>query len=79
MLKIKFLFSCILALFINSSAAVIMLPIMARLSAVLKLQCGSTSKFLLLLERESKGIKILPFRNVIYFAVILLIYDGFSY
>ena len=42
------------------------LPVMARQSAILKLQCGSTSKFLLLLERELKGIKILPLRNNLF-------------
>ena len=50
--KIKFLYSYVLALFINLSAVAAMLPIMAKLSAILKSECVNTLEFLLLLERE---------------------------
>ena len=45
-------------LFISAVAA--MLPIMAKLSAILKSECVNILDFLLLLEREWKGITILP-------------------
>ena len=50
--KIKFLYSYALALFINLSAVAPMLPITAKLSAILKSECVNTLEFLLLLERE---------------------------
>ena len=37
-----------------------MLPIMTKLSAILKPECVNLLEFLLLLEREWKGIMILP-------------------
>ena len=50
--KINFLFSYVLALFINLSALAVVLPIMAELSAILKSECVNTLEFLLSLERE---------------------------
>ena len=58
--KIKSLFSYVLALFINLSVVATMLPIMAKLSAILKSECVNILEFLLLLEREWNGITILP-------------------
>ena len=58
--KIKFLFSYVLALFINLSAVAAMLPIMAKLNAILKSEYVNILEFLLSLERERKGITILP-------------------
>ena len=42
-----------------------MLPIMAKLNAILKSECVNILEFLLLLEREWKGITILPYKNII--------------
>ena len=50
--KIKFIFSYVLALFINLSAVAAMLPNMAKLSAILKSECVNILEFLLLLEKE---------------------------
>ena len=58
--KNKISISYVLALIINLSAVAAMLPIMAKLSAILKSECVNTLEFLLLLEREWKGITILP-------------------
>ena len=46
------MFSYILTLFINLNAVALMLPIMAKLSAILKSDCVKTLEFLLLLEKE---------------------------
>ena len=56
-----------------------MLPILAKLSAISKSECVDTFEFLLLLEREWKGITILPWKNIIYFAIIHLILTIFPY
>ena len=53
--KIKFLFSYVLALFINLGAVAVILPIMAKLSAILKPECVNTLEFLLLLEKKVTG------------------------
>ena len=53
--KIKFLFSYVLALFINLGAVAAILPIMAKLSAILKPECMNTLEFLLLLEKKVTG------------------------
>ena len=58
--KIKFLISYVLALFMNLSAVAIILPIMAKLSPILKSEYVNSLEFMLLLERERKGILILP-------------------
>ena len=42
----------VLALFINLTAVVAILPNMAKLSAIVKSECTNTSEALLLLERE---------------------------
>ena len=58
-LKIKFLFSYVVAVFVNLCAVAAMLSVMAKLSAILKSEFVNTLVLLLLLERELKGIKIL--------------------
>ena len=45
---------------ITLSAVAAMLPIMTKLSAILKSECVNTLDFLMLLEKEWKGIAILP-------------------
>ena len=50
--KIKYLFSYVLALFINLTAVAAMIPVMEKISASLKSECVNTLKLLLLLERE---------------------------
>ena len=55
----KFLFSYVLTLFINLNAVAAMLSIMEKLSAILKSEYVNILQFLLLLEREWKGITIL--------------------
>ena len=42
-----------------------MLPIIAKLSGILKSEYANISNFLLLLGRELKGIRILPKGNII--------------
>ena len=44
----------------NLSAVAIILPIMAKLSPILKSEYVNSLEFMLLLERERKGILILP-------------------
>ena len=55
-----------------------MLPTMAELSTVLKSECAKNSEFLLLLERQLKGITILPQKNI-HFVIIHLALTIFSY
>ena len=56
-----------------------MLPIMAKLSSILKSECVNSLEFLLLLEREWHGITILPQKSMIYFAIIHLVLTIFPY
>ena len=56
-----------------------MLPIMAKLSPILKSECMNALEFLLLLEREQKEITILPQKKIIYFAIIHLVLKIFPY
>ena len=56
-----------------------MLPILAKLSAISKSECVNNLEFLLLPERERKGITIQPQKNIIYFAIIHLILTIFPY
>ena len=56
-----------------------MLPITAKLSAILKSEFVNTLKFLLLLEKERKGITILSLKNIIYFKIIHLVLTIFPY
>ena len=58
-LKIKFLFSYVVAVFVNLYAVAAILSVMAKLSAILKSEYVNTLVLLLLLERELKEIKIL--------------------
>ena len=57
-LKTKFYRSCILALFTNFSAVAAMLPIMAKLSVILKSECVNTWEFLHSLGKELKEMII---------------------
>lgn len=78
-ITIKFLLYKVLTLFINLNAVVVMLPIMAKLGAILKSEWVNASEFLFLLEGELMGITILPYRNIIYFATIYLVLIIFPY
>ena len=49
-----------MALFINLSAVAAVLPIMPKLSAILKLECANTLEFLESPEREFERKTILP-------------------
>ena len=69
----------VLALFINLSELTAMLPITAKLSAILKSQCVNNLEFLLLLEREWKGITIPPYKSTMYFAITCLVLTIFPY
>ena len=59
-LKTKFHHSYVLALFTNFSVAVAMLPIMAKLSVILRPDCVNTWEFLHSLEKGIKMMMILP-------------------
>ena len=48
------MFSYVLALFISSSVVDVMLPIMSKVSAIVKSEFGRTLKFLLLLEKKDR-------------------------
>ena len=48
------MFSYVLALFISSSVVDVMLPIMPKVSAIVKSEFGRTLKFLLLLEKKDR-------------------------
>ena len=67
--KDKFSLSYILVLLITLSAVAAILFIIAKLSVILKSKCMSSLVFLLLLERERKGITILQLENIIYFVI----------
>ena len=58
--KKNLLFFYILVLLINLCVVAAMLPIMEKLSVILKSECVKSLEFLLLLEREWTGITILP-------------------
>ena len=58
-LKIKFLFSYVVAVFVNLCAVAAMLSVMAKLSTILKSENVNTLVLLLLLKRELKRIKVL--------------------
>ena len=58
-LKIKFLFSYVVAVFANLCAVAAMLSVMAKLSTILKSENVNTLVLLLLLKRELKRIKVL--------------------
>ena len=77
--KIEFLFSYVLELFVNLSVVAEMLPIMVEISTILKSDYVKTLKLLLLLERKWKGMTILRWRNIIYFAIIDLVLIIFPY
>ena len=65
-LKTKFHWSYDLALF---SAVAAMLPIMAKLSVILKSECVNTWEFLHSLGKELKEMMILPLKNNFYSAI----------
>ena len=67
-LKTKFHRSYVLALFTNFSEVAAMLPIMAKLSVILKSECANTWEFLHSLGKELKVMMIPPLKNIFYSA-----------
>ena len=59
-LKVKFMFSYVLTLFLDLSVVDAIPPIIGKLCAIFKSECPNTSEFLHLLARKLKGIRILP-------------------
>ena len=72
-LKTKFHRSYVLALFTNFSVVAAMLPIMAKLSVILKSECANTWEFLHSLGKELKVMMIPPLKNIFYSAITHLI------
>ena len=72
-LKTKFHHSYILALFTNFSVVAAVLPIMAKLSVILNLECVNTWESLHSLGKELKVMMILPLKNIFYSAITQLI------
>ena len=68
-LKTKFHRSYVLPLFTNFSVVAAMLPIMAKLSVVLKSECANTWEFLHSLGKELKVMMIPPLKNIFYSAI----------
>ena len=68
-LKTKFHWSCVLALFTNFSAVTAMLPIMVKLSVILKSECVNTWEFLHSLGKELKEMMIMLLKNTFYSAI----------
>ena len=68
-LKTKFHRSYVLALFTNFSVVAAMLPIMAKLSVILKSECANTWEFLHSLGKELKVMMIPPLKNIFYSAI----------
>ena len=65
-LKIKFHRFYVLAMFANISVVAEMLPIMAKLSVILKSDCGHNWEFLHSLGKELKVTMILSVNNIFY-------------
>ena len=72
-LKTKFHRSYVLALFTNFSVVAAMLPIMAKLSVILKSECANTWEFLHSLGKELKVMMIPPLKNIFYSTITRLI------
>ena len=68
-LKSKFHRSCVLAFFTNFSAVAAMLPIMAKLSVILKSEFVNTLEILHSLGKELQEMMILPLKNTFYSAI----------
>ena len=68
-LKTKFHRSYVLALFTYFSAVATVLPIMAKLSDILKSECVTTWEFPHSLGKELKEMTILPLKNTFYSAI----------
>ena len=68
-LQTKFQHSYILAFITNFSVVAAMLPIMAKLSVILKSECANTGEFLHSLGKELKVMMIPPLRNIFYSAI----------
>ena len=78
-LKTKLHRSYILALFTNFSVVAAMLPIMAKLSVILRSEFVNTLEFLHLLGKELKEMMILPLKNTFYSAFTDLILKIFQF
>ena len=61
--------SYVLALFITFSVVAAMLPIMEKLSIILKSECANTWEFLHSLGKELKVMMIPPLKNIFYSAI----------
>ena len=59
----------VLALFTNFSVVAAMLPIMAKLSVILRSECANTWEFLHSLGKELKVMMIPPLKNIFYSAI----------
>ena len=68
-LKTKFHRSYVLALFTNFSVVAAMLPIMAKLSVILKSECANTWEFLHSLGKKLKVMMIPRLKNIFYSAI----------
>ena len=74
-LKTKFHRFYVLVPFTNFSAVATMLPIMAKLNAILRSEWVSTWEYLHSLGKELKVMMILPLKNIFYSAIIRLILE----
>ena len=68
-LKTKLYRSYVLELFTNFSVVAAMLPVMEKLSVILRSECVNTREFLHSLEKGLKVMMILPLNNTFYSSV----------
>ena len=68
-LKTKLHRSYVLELFTNFSVVAAMLPVMEKLSVILRSECVNTREFLHSLEKGLKVMMILPLNNTFYSSV----------
>ena len=71
--------SYVLALFANFSVVATILPIMAKLSVILKSECANTWEFLHSLRKELKVMMVSPLKNIFYSAITHLIFKIFQF
>ena len=69
LLKTKLHRSYVLELFTNFSVVAAMLPVMEKLSVILRSECVNTREFLHSLEKGLKVMMILPLNNTFYSSV----------
>ena len=68
-----------MALFTNFSVIAAVLPIMAKLSVILKSECVNIWEFLYSLGKELKVMTIRPLNNIFYSAITRLILKIFQF